>query len=96
MTTYGRYLSCAKCDNPILKEKDGFTSNQGRVCCQACGLQEILTPAEWYAIFMIQQGTNVIQIRKNCSSLRLHPPTNPEISMVEFTSPTGTKYCIVR
>jgi hypothetical protein len=97
MTTYGRYLACSICDDPILVEKNGFTSLNGNVSCQRCGLEAILTPRQWSTIFSIQSGGNVIMARKSCSTLRTFPATiENEESIVEFSSPSGEKFCIVR
>jgi hypothetical protein len=92
----GRYMTCSICDGPITSEKDGFTSKLGTFACQMCGLKEILNSQEWYTIFAVQSGlSDIISLRQKCSSLRTFPP-NSEESIVEFSSPTGEKFCIVR
>ena len=98
MTTYGMYLSCSICYDPILVEKNGFTSLNGNVSCQRCGLEAILTPRQWSTIFSIQSGCDVIMARKSCSTLRTFSGKNRknEESIVEFSSPSGKKFCIVR
>ncbi len=93
---FGRYMTCSICDGSITSERDAFTSNKGRVSCQMCGLKEILNSQEWYTIFAIQSGlSDIISLRQKCSSLRTFPP-NSEESIVEFSSPDGKKFCIVR
>lgn len=91
---FGRYMACTKCDCAITNEKNGFTNGFGKPLCQSCGLQELLTPLEWYTIFAVQNGSNIIDLRKKCSTLR--PLSgNAERSVVEFKSPDGCEYCIV-
>lgn len=92
-----RYMRCTKCDQQITCERDAFTTGLGQPECQRCGLCDILTPEEWYAIFQIQSGVNIIAVRKQCSTLRAFPPANDKhVSIVEFSSPSGSKLCIVR
>ncbi len=97
MTTYGRYVSCSTCEKPIMKESDGFTCGNGTFMCQNCGLEDMLTPREWSTIFRTQRGDNIGDLRRQCPSLRCYPPTKKsDTSIVEFSSPTTGKYCIVR
>jgi hypothetical protein len=91
----GRYLKCAECNSRITDEKNAFTNGFSTPLCQACGLQSLLTPVEWYTMFAVQSGLNVIMLRKACSTLR--PLVgNAAKSVVEFKSPNGTEYCIIR
>ncbi len=93
---FGRYMTCSICDGPITSEKDGFTSKLNTYSCQMCGLKEILNSQEWYTIFAVQSGlSDIISLRQKCSSLRTFPPNSGE-SIVEFSHPSGQKFCIVR
>ena len=92
----GRYMSCCKCDKPILCEANAFTNGFGQPICEQCGLSAILTDTEWKAIERVKSGDNIVEIRRHCSTLRTFPPNKPWQSMTEFSSPSGEVFCIVR
>ena len=94
--TFGRYMACHKCDNPILSEKNGFTGRNNEVICQRCGLEEILTPREWSTMFSIMSGVPAITTPDQCPSITPFPPDENMNYVVEFSSPAGEKFCVTR
>jgi hypothetical protein len=60
-----------------------------------CGLKIILTENEWATIKAVKEGGGIIALRSKCSTLRTYPP-NTQTSVVEFKSPDGQNFCIVR
>lgn len=96
-TTFGRYMSCSKCGNPILSEKNAFTGKNGQAICQRCGLEKMLTPREWSTMFSIMAGVPAITTPDQCPSIKPFPPENEYSNyIVEFSNPAGEKFCISR
>lgn len=91
---FGMYMACSECGNPILSEKNGFTSKNGEVICQRCGLEKVLTPREWSTMFSIISGVPSITTPDQCPSIKPFPLDGDYI--VEFANPMGEKFCIVR